>query len=239
VNALTKARPWKTKLHPAVLITRAARFDAKNTLDRFAELAGYGHAHTLRSGTPARWIRRVQAAVKRAGNYRSVPAKVKQEWRALLGYNQHDCRALRHVWLKAGRELGVWREYERSKYCFQPTTGRPICFRIGSENRKRDDVLARFGVKRWAFITAWNPGSQRLSDRENARRQMELAAALDRGGYPCLPGEGTGQDGTWPAEASLFVMGISRREARRVGRMFGQLAILVGERGGPARLVRC
>ncbi len=239
VNALAGARPWKTIMHPQVRIGRASRFDAKNTLDRFAQLAGYGHGETLSAGTPARWIRRVQKAVKRAGRYRAVPARVKADWHSLLAYNQHDCRALRHVWLRATQELAAWRSYERTNYCFDPGDVTRICFTVGAINRRRDALLARAGASRWAFITAWNPASRRLDDGDNARRQLQLATMLRAAGYMCLPGEGIDKDGTWPAEASLFVMGISRRDARRVGRKFGQLAIVAGVAGRPAVLVRC
>ena len=161
------------------------------------------------------------------------------EYRALLEYNEHDCRALRHVWLKASFELDTWRSYERTTYCFQPAKGARVCFKIGSVDKKRDAALDRAGVSRWAFITAWNPASSRLPATENSRRQSELAAELDAAGYAYLPGEGIGEGTTWAPEESVFVMGISGREARRLGRKFGQLAIVVGHKSQPARLVRC
>jgi hypothetical protein len=239
VNALDTARPWKTRLYPGLTIGARAPFNPKNTLDRFAVLAGYGHRETLSAGTPARWIRRVKRAVRTAGLYRAVPASVKSDWRALLTYNRHDCGATRHVWLKATRELTAWQEYARTKYCFDVSARRRICFKVGARSAARDRVLERAGASKWAFITAWNPGSERLPESENARRQVQLAAMLHADGYRCLPGEGIGPDGTWPAEESLFVMAIAEREARRVGRAFGQLAIVAGVAGGPAELVRC
>jgi hypothetical protein len=239
VNALERARPWKTKIYPKFKIGRADTFAAKNTLDKFAELAGYPHLAALRNGQPARWIRHVQAALTRIGHYRQIKKPVKQEWRALLNYNQHDCQALRHVWLKASSELNAWRNYERTTYCFQPANGARICFKIGSVDKRRDAVLDRRGQSRWAFITAWNPGSKRLPATENSRRHTELAAELNAAGYQWLPGEGSGDNRAWPPEESVFVMGISSREARRLGRKFGQLAIVVGHKSLPARLVRC
>jgi hypothetical protein len=239
VNALEKARPWKTKIYPAFKIGRADTFAAKNTLDKFAELAAYPHLDVLRNGEPAMWIRHVLAALKRTGHYRQIRKALKQEWRGLLDYNEHDCHALRHVWLKASSELKTWREYEHTTYCFQPATGARVCFKIGSVDKKRDAVLDRAGVSRWAFIAAWNPASNKVTAVENSRRQSELAAELDAASYDWFPGEGTGEDGAWPPEASAFVLGISSREARRLGRKFGQLAIVVGHRSLPARLVRC
>ena len=110
---------------------------------------------------------------------------------------------------------------------------------IGSIDKKRDAVLDRADVSQWAFMTAWNQASQQLPAAENSRRQSELAGQLLVKGHQSLPGEGIGKGGAWPPEESLFVMGISEGNARRLGRKFGQLAIVVGSKNGRARLVRC
>jgi hypothetical protein len=238
-NALETAKPWKAKLYPEVKIVKVDRFAAKNTLDKFAKLAGYDDVGTLQSGEPAKWIKSVQKAMKRAGHYRRLKKGAKNEWRSLLDYNEHDCRALRHILLKAEFELDKWQEYERTKYCFQADGGRRICFMIDAIDTNRDDLLARAEESRWALITAWNPASRQLSAGENANRQFELAAALNEGGHRYLPGEGIGQNAAWPPEESLFVIGISKRDARALGRRFGQFAIVVGHKGFRGRLVRC
>jgi hypothetical protein len=43
----------------------------------------------------------------------------------------------------------------------------------------------------------------------------------------------------WPPEQSLLVVGLSAYDAREIGRRHGQIAIVVGEAGGEARLLRC
>jgi uncharacterized protein DUF3293 len=163
----------------------------------------------------------------------------KKKWRALLDYNEHDCRALRCVRAKASFELEKWRAYGRTKYCFQPEPGGRICFMVGSSSKKRDAVLDRAEVSKWAFITAWNPTLAQVPPAENSRRQLELVSAVQAAGYRFLPGEGIGGDDAWPPEESLFVMGISKRDARALGREFGQFAIVVGHKNYAARLVRC
>ena len=65
---------------------------------------------------------------------------------------------------------------------------------------------------------------------------MELVAAK---GYEMLPGEGVGEDRAWTPEESVLILGIGRSEGVRLGQRFGQLAIVVGERDGPATLVSC
>src|SRR4051812_15665771 len=198
VNALEIARPWKTEVYPEVKIARAGKFAPKNTLDKFAALAGYPHVAALLGGAPAKWIKDIQKALSRTGRYRSVKKTAKDKWRALLDYNEHDCRALRSVLVKASVELEKWRAYRSTKYCFLPDRGRRICFKVGSVDTNRDAVLDRFGASKWAFITAWNPQSEQLPPAENSRRQSQLVSAVQAAGYQFLPGEGIGTDSSWP-----------------------------------------
>ena len=51
-----------------------------------------------------------------------------------------------------------------------------------------------------------------------------------------LPGEGIGDNGTWPAEQSVLVLGIELEHAVQLGRRFGQRAIVYGRVGGRAAL---
>jgi hypothetical protein len=74
---------------------------------------------------------------------------------------------------------------------------------------------------------------------DNVRRQQELIKAVQDRGLAYLDGEGIGEDATWPAEPSILILGIQADDARALGRQFGQLAIVVGRTGQPARLVAC
>lgn len=47
------------------------------------------------------------------------------------------------------------------------------------------------------------------------------------------------KDGTWPAEDSILVVGIGRAEAKSVGRLFGQIAVVFAEPGRPVELWLC
>jgi hypothetical protein len=89
----------------------------------------------------------------------------------------------------------------------------------------------------WAFITAWNPGSRLRSRPENEHRQAKLIRELT-GRYRLFPGKGIGDDGAWE-ELSVLVLGISHAEALAIGRAWGQLAVLLGSRGEPARVTSC
>jgi hypothetical protein len=237
VNGLRIAARWKSVLHPDLKLPKDNRFDPRNRLDRFAELTRYPNVSGLR-GKPADWLRRViERMAANDGCYRRLKPGAKGAWHRLLVYNEHDCRALAHIVQKAAFELEKWREYERTRFCVFDDPRPQFCFAVGSRNSKLERLLERHNVDRWAFITAWNPASVELSGEENERRQTELRACLSE--YVILPGEGVGADPSWQPEPSLLVLGIHRKDAVGLGRKFGQLAIVAGHRGFPARLLPC
>lgn len=94
------------------------------------------------------------------------------------------------------------------------------------------------GRESWAFVTAFNPGSERLADEVNREAQGRLLRGLEAEGRRYWPGWGQSPDGRW-REESVLIRGMSRKEAVRLGRELGQVAVLVGEVGGLAELVLC
>lgn len=77
------------------------------------------------------------------------------------------------------------------------------------------------------------------ADADNLRDWALLHAELDAGGWRWYVGEGVGDDGCWPAEPSVLVLGMTEAEALALGRRWRQVAVVVGERGGVVRLVAC
>ena len=109
--------------------------------------------------------------------------------------------------------------------------------RVGRRNQTLDLLLSENGSRGWAYITAFNPNSDRRSQGENIRRHKLLRGEIRRRGFRILEGEGVGADRKWPPEKSFLVLGISKEEASRLGRTFGQRAIVVGQRNRPAEMV--
>lgn len=136
------------------------------------------------------------------------------------------------------RELELWTSYEKAVFRLR-TGAREVRFGVGNVSPEIDELLEARGVKTWAHITAWNPGSNPTPEGENRRRQQGLLAALQRPGWFVLDGDGSDPSGEWPPEPTVFVGGIAEREAQRIGHAYGQLAIVVGRRGEPSRLVAC
>lgn len=105
-----------------------------------------------------------------------------------------------------------------------------------------DSLLKAHGVDEYAFITAYNPDGMLQDDATNRRAQERLRAHLDAIGYQYLPGVGEpdpAPDGSapWPPEPSFLVLGMSRDAAKRLGREFGQAAVVCGRIGARAQLV--
>ena len=228
INGRALASRWKSVVHPDLKLPKDDAFDTRNRLDRFAELTQYPGVTGLR-GEPAAWLRRVtQRMAANDGKYRLLKPTVKSLWHRLLLYNEHDCRALAHIARRVTFELGKWREHEQTRFCVFDAPRAPLCFTVGSRSSRLAGLLDGHGVDRWVLITAWNRAAVELPREENDRRQEELHSRLSN--YIVIPGEGAGRDATRPPEPSLMILGIRRKEAIRLGRSFGQIAVVAGHK---------
>ncbi len=128
--------------------------------------------------------------------------------------------------------------YRQTTYVAATPRGE-LRIRIGEHHPKLDKLLAEHDAETWAYITAWNPKSEPLTEQENQARQEELEEELRDAGYAFFRGQGEADNGEWPPEDSVLVAGISREEAVRYGRSYRQNAIVYGRRGEAAELVSC
>lgn len=94
---------------------------------------------------------------------------------------------------------------------------------------------ALIGERSWAFITAWNPGSQALARAQNHAAQQALLASLRELPRTTFirPGLGVGED--W-REASFFVVGPDLADIDALAQQFQQNAYVHGLGKGYARL---
>lgn len=118
---------------------------------------------------------------------------------------------------------------------FSPAGG--LTIRVGQLHPNVDQLLAEYDCHSWAYVTAHNPGSVRLPEEENRRRQLDLEEEVTRRGWKFYQGEGVGAQGNWPPEQSVLIVGIGKEEAVKLARRHGQAALVYGERGQPAQLV--
>lgn len=112
----------------------------------------------------------------------------------------------------------------------------PIEIRIGQSCPAADRLLAEHGLATWAFVTAWNPRSQPLFFSKNAHQQALFEETVRAGGWPHFRGAGEGENGDWPPEPSLLILGISAAGAIRLGQKFEQNALVFGQKNGEAEL---
>jgi hypothetical protein len=126
--------------------------------------------------------------------------------------------------------------YSSNSYCVE-ISGREIKLRVGEITGEFDAILRTRGVSEWAFITAFNPRSIKLTDKENKERDEQLGTTLREHGYSALFCRTVDDDGEWPIEQGYVVLGIDRHDAENLARRFEQHAILVGSVGNAPQLV--
>lgn len=114
--------------------------------------------------------------------------------------------------------------YKNTKY---KVFGTDITIEIGILNQDVDMLLLKHKSAEWAFITAYNPYSRVLTYDENKIRHDELKELAK--GYITFEGHGVGEDPAWEPELSLFIIGITRDEASKIGKKFEQNAIVYGK----------
>ena len=112
-------------------------------------------------------------------------------------------------------------------------TGITIC--IDENNILLDALLSKQDAKSWAYITAYNPFSQTLTDEANDARHRLLLQSV--AAFSSFEGEGKGADESWPPEKSLLILGISKEQAIAIGNEYEQNAIVYGEAGQTAQLL--
>ena len=112
-----------------------------------------------------------------------------------------------------------------------------LVIRIGEPNPDLDELLEAEGAATAAYITAANPHGEATSAWKNEIANAALVQTQTEAGYRCFEGEGRDPQGRWRPERSALVVGIPRADAERVGRAFGQNAIVFVEKGRAPELV--
>ena len=112
-----------------------------------------------------------------------------------------------------------------------------VAFRLNKFNPEIDAFLAAQGQERWAFLTAYNPRAHTASAQQNQYHQRLLIRDVANMGLEFLGGSDVSDDGGFPPERCIFILGISVEKALQLAARHRQAAIVVGERGQPARLI--
>jgi len=102
----------------------------------------------------------------------------------------------------------------------------PFVLRIGVRNTKLAALFEQYRVASAAFITAYNPFGELVSEASNRAAQNRLLSHLSQLRLFTLPGIGKDPSGSWPGEPSFLVLGASMATACDVGKKFSQNAIV-------------
>lgn len=130
------------------------------------------------------------------------------------------------------------RAYRNTRYIVDAPGG-AIVLRIGECSSALDALLTAQGASCWAFVTASNPQSEKLCNKNNNLRNKALIAELRHAGYTLFTGRGQADGGDWPAEDSVLVLGLSAADAVLAGARYGQYAVMTGNVGECALLRWC
>ena len=104
----------------------------------------------------------------------------------------------------------------------------PFALRVGQYSDALSSLFLEENHQTAAFLTACNPMGVKNSDTSNYQAQYQLTNDVHNLGlaYTAAIGLDSTPDSTWPGEPSLFVPGISRHQAIRLGAKYQQLAIV-------------
>jgi hypothetical protein len=88
-----------------------------------------------------------------------------------------------------------------------------------------------------AYITAYNPFSNTLTQSENESRHQKLISIVKAKKLAYYEGEGQGLDRSWPSEKSLLILGLDLATAKQIGNDFEQNAIIWTDTNGSPQLI--
>lgn len=110
--------------------------------------------------------------------------------------------------------------------------GDTLSLRVGDP---ASDLEAYWPAARYAFITAWNPASEPLSDAANKAADTRLVSRLDAAGTARQPAWAHDGQLGW-REPGWLLADAHDREIDLLAREFGQAGVLSWNRGEPVRL---
>ncbi len=115
---------------------------------------------------------------------------------------------------------GLIRAYREAKYVVGIDS--PIVLRIGKASHQLKSLLDTHKATTAAFITAFNPYSEVMSDDQNHAAQKSLLVDTQKLGLSAIEGYGQDMAEEWPREASFLVLGITESQAEGLADKYGQ-----------------
>lgn len=102
----------------------------------------------------------------------------------------------------------------------------PFTMNIGVFCPDLEKLMAERKALCAAFITAWNPFAQQLTNTENEARQQTLKDNLTERGQVFIDGIGQHPGNGWPGEPSVLILNMGREAAKALVGQYEQLAFV-------------
>jgi len=118
----------------------------------------------------------------------------------------------------------LWEAYKKTHFIVQSTP--EFVLKIGQYSEELKHLLTHHSLSTAAFITAYNPFSQQLSEGENFKRQEKLVKEIQSRGLNLIQGLGQDPDHKWEGEPSVLVLGIALEAAKKLARSYEQNAFV-------------
>lgn len=154
-------------------------------------------------------------------------------------YSMCNITVAARTWIvgKPGSKLGaeLLQAYLETGYVVRSAA--EFVLRIGEPNQALLGMHRDHGVSGSAFVTAWNPQSQKADPADNHKAQAALEDVVRSRGWRTVAGIGQHPSSGWPAEESLLVLGPTIEEARFLGERFGQNAVVWAGKDAVPRLL--
>lgn len=113
-------------------------------------------------------------------------------------------------------------------------------FSVGCFSKEIEHLYKKFNYKTAAFLTAYNPKSVFSPFQKNKMAQKCLEEELKNQPFRSITGRGLDPSNEWPAEESVFVLGISAIYATIIAKRYRQNAFIwIGPKAVPRLKLIC
>ena len=118
----------------------------------------------------------------------------------------------------------LWKAYEETDFIVHSKPA--FTLNIGQFSEQLKQLLNSHKVTSAAFVTAYNPFSQQLSEDENSERQTRLIDEIQSRGLSLFQGLGQHPNHQWQGEPSVLILGIDLEAAKKLARTYEQNAFV-------------
>ena len=138
----------------------------------------------------------------------------------------HGVLLIRRVKMKKEYSIdaNLWKAYEETDFIVH--TKPEIALNIGQFSEQLKQFLNSHKVTSAAFVTAYNPFSQQLSEDENSERHTRLVDEIQSRGLSLFQGLGQHPNHQWQGEPSVLILGIALEAAKKLARTYEQNAFV-------------